>query len=262
MSVPVAVTPHDRLVRLKHVHNLRDLGGYPTEGGRQTRWRTLFRADGVYRLSWDHVDVAADLEIVRALGLHTVIDLRRDEELEQRGRFPADELGAQWHHLSVMDLTWDREDPRLQGSVEDFLTSQYLDMLDHAVDRYARAIRLLALPGAMPALFHCAAGKDRTGLLAALVLGALGVPDDVIVADYALTAEAMERMKAWAEIVSPEWAASFKDQPAAHLAAEPGAMANVLRALEAEHGTVRAYVRSIGVPESALADLESTLLVG
>ncbi|HEX9258122.1 MAG TPA: tyrosine-protein phosphatase, partial [Acidimicrobiales bacterium] len=223
-------------------------------------WRTLYRADGIYRLSWNHVDVADDLEVVRSLDLRTVVDLRTDRELEERGRFPADELGVRWHHISVMDLTWDRDDPRLAGSISDFLTAQYLEMLDHAVERFARALRVLALPGALPGLFHCAAGKDRTGLLAALILGALGVPDDVVTADYALTADAMDRMRAWAEIVSPEWAASFRDQPAAHMAAVPEAMAGVLRALRAEHGTIRDYVRAIGVPESALLDLEAALL--
>ena len=75
-----------RLIRLDAVHNFRDVGGYPTADGRTTRWRTLFRADGLYRLAGD------DLEIVRALGLRTVIDLRTDGELADAARSPASSI--------------------------------------------------------------------------------------------------------------------------------------------------------------------------
>ena len=89
-----------RVLHLDAVHNFRDLGGYPTEDGRTTKWGVLYRADGLYRLA------GHDLEKVRDLGLKKVIDLRTDEELDVRGRFPLEYHPVTFHHLSVMDTTW------------------------------------------------------------------------------------------------------------------------------------------------------------
>ena len=107
-----------RLIVLDAVHNFRDMGGYPTDDGRTTRWRTLFRADGLYRLA------GADLEVVRELGLRTVIDLRSDAELQERGTFPHAQHPVAFHHVPVIDSTWqhldrpDADDPVLERVVE------------------------------------------------------------------------------------------------------------------------------------------------
>jgi len=249
------VTDLPRVIALEHIHNLRDLGGYPTADGRRTRWRTLFRADGLHRLSGD------DLEDVRALGLRTVVDLRSDRELAERGRFPVAEHPVSYHHVSLIDVTWDQEEATgLELDVAGFLLEKYLEILESGEHRLAELFQVLALPEALPAVFHCAAGKDRTGIVAALVLSALGVADDVVVADYALTGEAMVRMRRWAEATSPEMAEAFRTQPAAHLAAAPGAMAGVLGVLRDVHGSTRDYLRNVGVSNAVLFDLEDALL--
>ena len=244
----------DRLIELEAVHNFRDLGNYATIDGRRTRPHLLYRADGLNRLT------SADIETLRPLGLHTVIDLRTLGEIDDRGRFPVEAYPLAWHHLPIVDVTWEQVEVEGRDAAT-FLHDQYTSMLAYGEPLLAAAIRTLALPGALPAVFHCAAGKDRTGLLAALVLGALGVPDDVIVADYALTQEGMERMRRWAETSSPEMYALWLTMPAVHAAAEPEAMARVLADINAAHGDVRSYVRSLGVPAVALADLEDALLV-
>ena len=92
-----------RSVTLTGVFNFRDLGGYATADGRTTRWRTLFRADGLDRLT------PADVEVLRPYGLRTVVDLRMAHELEERGRFPIDAYPVTFHNISVLDQTWDRE---------------------------------------------------------------------------------------------------------------------------------------------------------
>ena len=132
-------------------------------------------------------------------------------------------------------------------------------MLAEAGPRYADAIRLLAAPGALPGVFHCAAGKDRTGLLAMLVLGALGVGHDDIVEDYALTSTTMEAFKA-AAAQSVEAAESLAAVPQLFFAADPLAMSRVVGDIEAAHGSVRAYVRAIGVPDADVASLQDQLL--
>ena len=244
----------DRVIELEAVHNFRDMGDYPTADGRRTRPHRLYRADGLDRLT------PADIETLRPLGLHTVIDLRTLGEIELRGRFPFEELPLAWHHLPVVDVTWEQVDTAGRDAAE-FLHEQYTSMLAYGEPLFAAAIRTLALPGALPGVFHCAAGKDRTGILAALVLGALGVPHEVIIADYALTQAGMERMRRWAEATNPEMMARWLAMPAVHMAAEPAAIAAVLDDICAAHGTVRDYVRALGVPVAALADLEDQLLV-
>ena len=247
-----------RLVELEAVHNFRDLGGYAIAGGRRIGWGRLFRADGLYRLT------DADIEIIDAIGVRTVIDLRSSPELDQHGCFPVDRLPVDFHHLSILDATWQRGDlPPVadteQGAIE-FLTWAYADMLATGADRFARAIHVLAAAESMPAVFHCAAGKDRTGVLAALILGGLGVDHEVIVADYALTAAAMQRMRTWVPIHRPEVAQQFGETPAFMLAASPEAMRNTLDRLVADHGSIVRYLESIGVDASVLERLAAVLV--
>ncbi len=246
----------DRVVELESVHNFRDLGGYPTADGRRTRWGRIFRADGLQRLT------ETDVDILRPLGLRTVIDLRTVRELDERGSFPIDLHPVEFHHLPVIDVTWDRSERDADESLDpvDFLTTQYRALLAEGETRLADAFRLLAAPGALPAVFHCAAGKDRTGLLAALLLASLGVPDELVAEDYGLSRAAMERTLAWAGRQGPELLALWEQVPSIHLAAEPEAMLHVLAELRQRHGSVRAYVGSIGVDEAVLARLDDELL--
>jgi protein-tyrosine phosphatase len=134
-------------------------------------------------------------------------------------------------------------------------------MLTIGAPRFAMAFQALAEPDALPAVFHCAAGKDRTGILAALLLGSLGVSHDDIVDDYALTAASMVRFREWAAREWPEWLERMASMPKAFTSALPQAMSQILDDLCAEHGTIRNYVRSIGVGDDTLAILESALLV-
>ena len=243
-----------RVIPLDAVHNFRDLGGYPTTDGRVTRWRRLFRADGLYRLTAD------DLEVVRELGIHTVLDLRTPNELVERGRFPVEDHPVDFHHLPMIDVTWNPADFDATQPPAEFLLDMYRFMLESAEVRVAKAFKVLALPGALPAVFHCAAGKDRTGIMAGLVLSSLGVSDADVVADYALTIEAMGRFMVWLEQANPAWYDQLANQPAAFMAADPAAMAGLLAIIRREHGSVREYVRSLGVPSVVLATLEDELL--
>ncbi len=255
MAIPELPDVSDprRLIALDAVHNFRDLGGYPTADGRTTRWRRLFRADALYRLA------GADIEAVRPLGLRTVVDLRTPDEVELRGGFPLDHHPLDLHHVSVLDTTWDHQGPWIDDAVA-HLTWSYTQMLTQRPDRFAQAVELLGASGALPAVFHCAAGKDRTGVTAMLILGALGVPRTYIAADYALTAESTQRMLVWAEREVPEFFERMAGLPAALLACAPEAMYRIVEGIEAEHGSIRAYARHIGVRAETLDRLEAELL--
>ena len=106
------------------MHNFRDLGGYPTSDGRTTKWRTLFRADGLYRLT------SGDVALLEPLGLRTVIDLRSAAELDERGRFPVDAHPVVFHHLPIVDADVGHEADRPNYERdEDFLIWAYQEML-------------------------------------------------------------------------------------------------------------------------------------
>jgi protein-tyrosine phosphatase len=252
VAVSLPLDDPRRLVRLDAVHNFRDLGGYPARDGAVTRWRTLFRSDGLYRLTVD------DRETVRGLGLATVIDLRSQAELDERGRFPHEQLPVDFLHLPVIDTTWEHYADAADMEAVAFLTMAYTEMLEVGWQRFAAAIHALARPSALPAVFHCAAGKDRTGLLAALVLSAIGVPRLVVLHDYALTTAGIQRMREWVLRESPEMAARMLDAPDAFMAAAPEALDIILSRLCAEHGSIEAYLVAIGVStdvQERLADL-------
>jgi protein-tyrosine phosphatase len=230
------------------------MGGYATADGRQTKWRTLYRADGLYRATPD------DVAVIESLGLRTVIDLRTDGELAERGSYQP-HTSAGFHHVPVLDLTWSVTDhPEYEQDIE-FLVWAYRDMLRLGSQRIADAFHLLAAPGALPAVFHCAAGKDRTGLLAALLLGTLGVIDEDIRADYALTQDGMARMRAWAQGAYPTMFSAMADVPSAMLAALPEAIQVVLDDVRASHGSVRGFVESIGVGPDEIDHLVECLVV-
>jgi protein-tyrosine phosphatase len=244
-----------RLIGLEAVHNFRDLGGYPTAGGRTTKWRTLFRSDGLYRLRG-----ADDMSRVMQLGLKSVIDLRTEREQREQGIFPTDDIEVTFHHLSIVDVTWsDTETPEFDDEVE-FLVWGYRDMLEIGSSRFADAMHVLAQTDSLPAVFHCAAGKDRTGVLAALLLSSLGVDDAHICADYGLTQDAMRRSIAWSKVHRPELAERYATIPKAYLAADPRAMQIILTELAQQHGSVRNYVREIGVADATVEALGNLLL--
>jgi protein-tyrosine phosphatase len=246
-----------RSVALDGVHNFRDLGGYPAAGG-TTRWGLVYRADGLGRLT------SADVAALRARGLGAVIDLRTHNELSERGRYPVDQHEVAFHHLPVIDQTWQAEDMPDVNNAHDFLIWAYRDMLGAGSPRIARAIALIADPEMTPVVFHCAAGKDRTGLVAAMLLAALGVPDEYIAADYGKTAEGMTRMRtAWAEAAAQQGAeevARMQSSPAYYFECPPEVMSALLVELRDTHGSLIAFLGTLGITDAQVEALRTRLI--
>jgi protein-tyrosine phosphatase len=254
----------ERHVDLEAASNFRDLGGYTTADGRLVRWRRLFRADSLHLLT------DTDLELARELGLRTVIDLRSHSELDRVGRYPVDRHEVTLHHLPVFATLKEIGD-EIRVIPDDAPPGHiYIVMAALGPDSLATAMRLLADADTYPAVFHCTAGKDRTGILAALVLAVLGVPTDTIVADYALTQQALqrinERYSSLVEGVERESAAEaggksdFDAFPAGAAQASPGEMAGFLDLLVERHGSVERYLASIGVEPAVLTAITDLLL--
>ena len=178
-------TPSKRHLRLEGTYNVRDLGGYATVDGRTTRWKTLLRADGLDRLA--PVSQRALIDH----GIKTVIDLRRTTEVVETPDALADSPDFKYCHKNMAgDLIPEDESavPIETRVGAEYWTANYTARLDLRRAHIVEILAMLSSPGTLPALFHCAAGKDRTGVIAALVLGLAGVPAETIAEDYALTA--------------------------------------------------------------------------
>ncbi|HEY1830523.1 MAG TPA: tyrosine-protein phosphatase [Acidimicrobiales bacterium] len=239
----------DRLIALEGAVNFRDLGGYVTGDGLRTKWRVLFRADGLGDLT------ASDLTVLRALGIRTVVDLRSFDEVE-RSRFDVEAHPVDFHHYPFIKTlpdvaTWEQA-PGL-------LAEQYKEMADDAGDQIVRVLAVLAGAEARPAVFHCTAGKDRTGLLSAVLLLALGVDEETVVADYALSGAAMDRLRAKLMAKYPDGkdAIARLDEP---FNADPAHMVGLLEHLHRVYGSIEAYLSHIGLDASLRDALRSALL--
>ncbi len=246
------VEPRPRLVPLTGAFNFRDLGGYPGPGGRSTRWGTVFRSDTLQWLS------ESDVRLVQSLGVATVIDLRTDRELERSGRGPLSTPSIGFHHLSVIRDGGGEivAGPAVAGEA---LGERYLGYLDGGRQALVGALAVLAGQGNLPAVFHCAAGKDRTGVLAALVLDILGVAPEVIVADYMLTAARMplilDRFRN-----DPAYAGRMAAMPGSRFEVEAATMERFLDGLHARFGGAWPWAVDAGVPAEALDRLADRLL--
>jgi protein-tyrosine phosphatase len=240
--------PRDRLVPLDGCLNFRDLGGYPAAEGRRLRWGLVYRSDSLHALT------ARDLERLEdELRIRTVVDLRTSGE---RAAEPSRGLGAlslSEHHLPLYDGTEGaRERPQLP------LDEIYFLLLQFAEARVVRVLHTLAdAKGA--AVFHCAAGKDRTGVVAAALLGVLGVDDAAIVDDYALTRQNIDgivaRLKA-----TQGYQRMLELLPADTLHAEPDTMRRLLERVRARWGGFQGWAEQAGLPKASRARLEQRLL--
>jgi len=168
----------DRLIHFEMATNFRDLGGYPSALGGEVRRGMLFRAGRLDRMT------ASDRELFDQLGIRTVFDLRRDDEREQA----PDPMPTV--HLCLMSRVQANQPVRDPATMVDhdhgvqFLRDLYTGLLAHASAELGTLFTTLAQPDAMPTVFHCAVGKDRTGLVAALVLTWLGVDRELVLDDF------------------------------------------------------------------------------
>jgi protein-tyrosine phosphatase len=234
-----------------NVFNFRDLGGYRTADGRTVRWRRLYRADDLCRLD------GADLERFAALGIRTVVDLRRPNELEEYGRIPAAD-GFEYRHIHVKHPKWEPADFTAPGARAEYLVDRYLEMLDMGSEGIAEALRTVADPAAAPIVFHCLAGKDRTGLVAAFTLHLLGVSDDDVADDYARSELAEPPNWAWLARHRPEPPPRRWEQ---FTVSPREAILRVFARVRAEHGTIPDFLQSIGVTRAHADAMREHLLV-
>jgi protein tyrosine/serine phosphatase len=194
----------------------------------------MFRSDVLYRLTGN------DSLALSALGIRTVIDLRSTGEVNHYPESPLKLAGLQ--HFNV-PITTD------EASATGSLAEDYLLLLRNAHEGFREVFGHLANDH-FPLVMNCFAGKDRTGLTCALVLGALGVPDDVIAADYAFSEQHMARLMHIHR--RPEVLLAEPGVLPTWLAATSETMVETLHAISAEWGSVHGYLESIGIPAEEL----------
>lgn len=237
-------------MRFEACFNFRDIGGYETGDGRRVRWGSVFRSDTLHRLT------TADLERALELGVRTVIDLRSAAELDESGRFGrADEVA--FHHLPLEERI--QREPPNRETPEPPPGEIYAAMASTCRSAVANVLRVIA-EAEHAVVFHCAAGKDRTGVVAALLLSSLGVPDEVIVADYELSNLSLARAVAWAEANEPEWVALMAKFPPWLLRAPAATAQAFLDILRERHGSIDRYLIDAGLEPELLAMLRDRLL--
>lgn len=224
-----------------HIANFRDLGGYPADGG-MTRWGVFFRSARLSQATGEELDA------IKALGIRTVIDLRMDEEVDMRPDAGMDDPELGFHHLSLM-----RESNMSGQDVDELMkhpdtvppmSTLYQVLLEEGPDLFRSLFALMASRvQAGGVLFHCTAGKDRTGLTAMMLLSLCGVSELDIIADY-------EVSRTYNHPFMPEDTTGSR----------PKNMVKTIDYLEKEYGGPIGYLRKVGVTQDELDVLRGALM--
>jgi protein-tyrosine phosphatase len=239
-----------RRIAIPGTLNFRDAGGYPVADGGVTGWRRLLRSDGLHRLGLGATD------LLGRLGLRTVLDLRTSAEA-QLAPSPVDGLAGNGARTMNIPLIGDD-----LGEMPGDLVAIYDYIIDRRGAAIAAAIASLARPGALPGLVHCTAGKDRTGIVVAFTLAAVGVPDHFVAADYALSSLYLDPQHT-PTIGRVQESTGLGDRlTAALLASPPELILHVLDRARRQAGSVADYLAVHGVTCPELTTLRSALVTG
>lgn len=244
--------PFIRHLEAAGTFNLRDVGNYVTADGRSTQPGRLFRCGAVH-----------NLPALECLGIRTVLDLRTDDEISRDTIACGRIRNAEGVRRISVSLIPEEINGRQMTAYLDSLVgrgisaARYSKYLEVAHENIRAVIEVLVSPNTFPALVHCTAGKDRTGVIIALLLDMVGVPATTIVEDYDLTNLAADKLIDHIETVNK---IRFKrsESNLAAIGAPRGAMEGMLAQLHEEHGSARSYLRGLGVDDSVLAERSRT----
>lgn len=263
-----AVQVAERVLPLEGGRNFRDLGGYETLDGRTVRWGHVYRSGVMSDLTTNDYDYLDDL------GIEVVCDLRTSQE---RAAEPTVWAAGEIEYLTFPDPAEDDASPFIAvfgdpevtpAQVADAMAQSYPHMAEQQAPAYREMFDRLAA-GEVPLAFNCSAGKDRTGIGAALLLTALGVPRETVVTDYALSEQVVDYQEAFLNTDEPVAAddpyAFLRQLPveivAPLLRSDPRYLETALDAFVEQHGSVLAYIQSeLDVTDEELAAIRAELL--
>ncbi|WP_062985568.1 tyrosine-protein phosphatase [Nocardia anaemiae] len=245
-----------RWVEFAEIDNVRDLGGLPVTGGGTTRFGVVYRSSTPQHLT------AEDLAVLTGpVGLRTLIDLRNPDEVLREGYgLLTGSAAVRMVNLPVRKATEVVATPaELVPDGRDYdLVALYRELLTGSSESIVAAARLIGDAERHSVLFHCAAGKDRTGILAAMVLDAVGVAAEAIATDYALTGERLERIRERLDALP-----SYHGLPPVRtgiLGVDPDVIIRFLDELHTTHGGAAEWLRANGLSGTELARLRAVLV--
>ncbi|WP_020610701.1 tyrosine-protein phosphatase [Sediminispirochaeta bajacaliforniensis] len=219
---------------LQGVANFRDLGGYPCKNGEATRYGIFFRSTHLHHATEE------DLNMLRTAHIDTIIDLRYEEERAlSPDRIPE---GASYHHISLMGCV-EAKDINVNSSVTDTRTlhRMYRQILSFGQEEIAKTLKILANAGR--AIYHCAAGKDRTGIISMFLLSIADVPKEDIIADYEVSHSYIR------DFTSDISGSNYYN------------MQLVIEFLEKRYGGAVPYLKAIGIDETTLHTIRSKFIL-
>lgn len=239
----------ERRIVLEGAVNFRDQGGYPTENGRFVKWRRLFRSDSLHDLTESDVQT-----ITGTLGLTTIVDLRSINSVLEDGRGLLALSGIAYHNYPFLERRG-IEPPTSGSDPGERLTAIYQWILLNAGTLMAQAFNALAQDVNQPALFHCNAGKDRTGVLGATLLSVLGVSREDVVADFLMTNEVIDGILARIKKMP-----GFQDSTRDGIMAPQSAIEKFLDVMQREFGGPESYLLRHGVQQETMNGFKESML--
>ncbi len=242
-----------RFAEIEGLLNFRDLGGYESAEGGSTRLGRIFRSDSLHRAT-----PAGRRLLVDHYALTTAIDLRSAEERERTGTLPED-LGIRCVHIDVIDRGMNTSRTRASIDSATSVGQIYLSMARSSGSAFAEAVTAIAESDG-PVAFYCSAGKDRTGILSALILSLVGVTDDQVMADFALTDVRAQAITDRTRIESPGIEKVWSRLPEGITGAPIAAMADLIDLIRSEYGGWTDYAASHGVDSATVVRLRQVLL--
>ena len=239
----------ERRIVLEGAVNFRDQGGYRTENGRFVKWRRLFRSDSLHDLTESDVQT-----ITGTLGLTTIVDLRSINSVLEDGRGLLALSGIAYHNYPFLERRG-IEPPTSGSDPGERLTAIYQWILLNAGTLMAQAFNALAQDVNQPALFHCNAGKDRTGVLGATLLSVLGVSREDVVADFLMTNEVIDGILARIKKMP-----GFQDSTRDGIMAPQSAIEKFLDVMQREFGGPESYLLRHGVQQETINVFKESML--
>lgn len=245
-----------RYIKFENVINFRDLGGYRARNGCTVAWRRLFRSGEFRNMTRNDLD-----RLTGEIGVTSVIDLRSNIEVERQGIGLLAGAGIRYHNISFITGGNREEDKRLFKMFTN-MGQFYLHLVRHSEfgGRVVKTLEVIAEPENHPLVFHCAIGKDRTGMLAAVLLSLLGVAEKDIIEDYTLSEPYMDELLARLKN-NPQKSDPPLDIPDYFWKASPESMKLFLSTLRKQYGSIEGYLKAQGADGSLTDRLEKALLI-
>ena len=240
-------------LNLPHIYNIRDIGGYPTKSGKITRRRTFIRSESLGRISPKSQQALIDY------GIRTIVDLRKISETIDDPNVFLDSSVVYYHHQDMVgNMVFHEKPPDVEHAKH--VSESYSQILDQRKTSIGQILSTLASPNILPAIYHCAGGQDRTGIISALLLGLAGVPENMIAEDFALTARYQINHYLSEDRPNETIPDGYSIETYLSERCHPKSMSLTIRYMNENYGSIEGYVKEAGLNGSQIDSIRSALV--